>query len=167
MRGRFRRALCRAGCLVFTCLLILPSMAGCRKKHLKEKAFRFLLDSDPRQLDPQVSTDRSSVTMAAALFEGLARLDENGEAEPAAATWTVSEDRRTLHLHPCGNQLERPDVQKRRQSVEKSYPVTAGFRLRYAGPSCPRQVPLWHRSCMASSTPKRSTVGNAPSLIWV
>ena len=93
--GRFRRALCRAGCLVFTCLLILPSMAGCRKKTPEGKAFRFLLDSDPRQLDPQVSTDRSSVTMAAALFEGLARLDENGEAEPAAATWTVSEDRRT------------------------------------------------------------------------
>ena len=92
---RFRRALCRAGCLVFTCLLILPSMAGCRKKTPEGKAFRFLLDSDPRQLDPQVSTDRSSVTMAAALFEGLARLDENGEAEPAAATWTVSEDRRT------------------------------------------------------------------------
>ena len=73
---RFRRALCRAGCLVFTCLLILPSMAGCRKKTPEGKAFRFLLDSDPRQLDPQVSTDRSSVTMAAALFEGLARLDE-------------------------------------------------------------------------------------------
>ena len=55
--GRFRRALCRAGCLVFTCLLILPSMAGCRKKTPEGKAFRFLLDSDPRQLDPQVSTD--------------------------------------------------------------------------------------------------------------
>lgn len=48
-----------AGCLVFTCLLILPSMAGCRKKTPEGKAFRFLLDSDPRQLDPQVSTDRS------------------------------------------------------------------------------------------------------------
>ena len=68
---RFRRALCRAGCLVFTCLLILPSMAGCRKKTPEGKAFRFLLDSDPRQLDPQVSTDRSSVTMAAALFEPM------------------------------------------------------------------------------------------------
>lgn len=89
--GFFRRA----GCVAFACLLIWPSLTGCRKKTPEGKSFRFLLDSDPRQLDPQVSTDRSSVTMAAALFEGLARLDENGEAEPAAATWTVSEDRRT------------------------------------------------------------------------
>ena len=72
--------------------LLLLSAAGCKKDTPAGKAFTFQLESDPRQLDPQVSTDRSSVTMAAALFEGLARLDENGKAVPAAADWTVSSD---------------------------------------------------------------------------
>lgn len=72
--------------------LLLLTAPGCKKDTPSGKSFTFQLGSDPRQLDPQVSTDRSSVTMAAALFEGLARLDENGEAVPAAAEWTVSPD---------------------------------------------------------------------------
>ena len=88
------RLFLRAAALTAACLLAFFAIPGCRKKSPEGKSFRFQLETDPRQLDPQVSTDRSSVTMAAALFEGLARLDENGDAVPAAATWTVSEDRR-------------------------------------------------------------------------
>ena len=91
IRPAVRTAFCRAFCWAF-CLAVLLGTAACRRDTPEGKSFRFLLDGDPRQLDPQVSTDRSSVTMAAALFEGLARLDENGEAVPAAADWTVSED---------------------------------------------------------------------------
>lgn len=72
--------------------ILLLTAAGCKKDTPEGKSFTFQLGSDPKQLDPQVSTDRSSVTMAAVLFEGLARLDENGEAVPAAADWTVSSD---------------------------------------------------------------------------
>lgn len=56
------------------------------------RGFRFPLDREPRQLDPQVSTDTASVTLVSVLFEGLTRLDTNGKPIPGAAEWTVSED---------------------------------------------------------------------------
>lgn len=75
-------------------LLLLPVMllSGCKKENLAGKGFRFPLSAEPRQIDPQVSTDAASITLVAALFEGLARLDESGKAQPAAADWTVSDD---------------------------------------------------------------------------
>ena len=72
----------------------LLGLAGCHRDTPLGKSFRFPLSAEPRQLDPQVSTDAASVTLVAALFEGLARLNENGEAVPAAADWTVSDDGR-------------------------------------------------------------------------
>ena len=72
----------------------LLGLAGCHRDTPLGKSFRFPLSAEPRQLDPQVSTDAASVTRVAALFEGLARLNENGEAVPAAADWTVSDDGR-------------------------------------------------------------------------
>lgn len=56
------------------------------------KGFRFPLDGEPRQLNPQVSTDTPSVTLLSVLFEGLTRLDADGTPVPGAADWTVSED---------------------------------------------------------------------------
>lgn len=75
----------------FLVLLMFP-LSGCKKESIAGKGFRFPLSAEPRQIDPQVSTDSASVTMVAALFEGLARLDENGKAVPGAATWSVSQD---------------------------------------------------------------------------
>lgn len=115
----------RAAALIAACLLALFGLPGCRKKSPEGKSFRFQLETDPRQLDPQVSTDRSSVTMAAALFEGLARLDENGDAVPAAATWTVSEDRRvyTFTLRDSSWSIQKS---KKDENLWKSpTPVTA------------------------------------------
>lgn len=47
-------------------------LAGCHRDTPLGKSFRFPLSAEPRQLDPQVSTDAASVTLVAALFEGLA-----------------------------------------------------------------------------------------------
>lgn len=75
-----------------TVLLFVLLLSGCKKDSISGKGFRFPLASEPRQIDPQVSTDSASVTMVAALFEGLACLDESGNAQPAAANWAVSGD---------------------------------------------------------------------------
>ncbi|MDD2362259.1 MAG: peptide ABC transporter substrate-binding protein [Oscillospiraceae bacterium] len=75
--------------------IILIFFSGCKKESISGKSFRFPLDAEPRQLDPQVSTDSASVTVIAALFEGLARPDQAGNPLPAAATWTLSDDRLT------------------------------------------------------------------------
>lgn len=78
--------------LVLTALLLIAPLSGCKKESIAGKGFRFPLSAEPKQIDPQVSTDSASVTVEAALFEGLARLDESGRAVPGAATWTVSPD---------------------------------------------------------------------------
>lgn len=91
MTGSSRPARQAAALLIGALLFLLP-LAGCKKDTPVGKNFRFPLSAEPRQIDPQVSTDAASVTMVAALFEGLARLDESGEAVPGAADWTVSDD---------------------------------------------------------------------------
>lgn len=78
--------------LILTLFLILLPLSGCKKESIAGKGFRFPLSAEPKQIDPQVSTDSASVTVESALFEGLARLDESGKAVPGAATWTVSSD---------------------------------------------------------------------------
>ncbi len=59
------------------------------------KGFRLPLDGEPRQLDPQAATDTASVTVIAALFEGLTRINADGEVVDGAATHTLSADRCT------------------------------------------------------------------------
>jgi len=79
---------------IFIPLLFLITVlaSGCEKQDISGKGFRFPLLTEPRQLDPQVATDSASITLIASLFEGLARLDETGAPQPAAASWTVSSD---------------------------------------------------------------------------
>lgn len=57
--------------------------------------FRFPLEAEPVGLDPQTATDTAAVTVIASLFEGLTRLDKDGQVVPGAADWTVSEDQKT------------------------------------------------------------------------
>lgn len=80
---------------VLSVLVLLLAMAGCRRDSPLGKGFRFPLNAEPRQLDPQVSTDTASITVIMALFEGLTQLDKEGRAIPAAADWVVSEDGKT------------------------------------------------------------------------
>ena len=76
---------------VLICLLLAVLLTGCGDDGTG-KGFRFPLAEDPTQLDPQVSSDASSVTLISVLFEGLTRLDASGNAVPGAADWTVSPD---------------------------------------------------------------------------
>ena len=77
-----------------TCLLMSVALTGCGDDG-SGGGFRFPLGGEPKQLDPQSATDTASVTVLSALFEGLTRLDENGEPQPGAADWSVSADGRT------------------------------------------------------------------------
>lgn len=73
------------------CLLAVSLLTGCGDDG-SGRGFRFPLDAEPRGLDPQMVTDNAGVTVTATLFEGLARLDADGNPVPGAATWTVSKD---------------------------------------------------------------------------
>lgn len=76
---------------VLTALILLLSLTACGDDG-SGKGFRLPLDSEPRQLDPQSATEASSVAVISALFEGLTRLDANGNVVDGAATYTVSDD---------------------------------------------------------------------------
>ena len=76
---------------VLTAFLILFTLTACGDDGT-DKGFRLPLDNEPKQLDPQSATEVSSVTVIAALFEGLTRLDKNGNVVDGAATHTVSAD---------------------------------------------------------------------------
>lgn len=78
-------ALTAVGCFLL-CLV------GCRETGING-SFSLPLAKEPRQLDPQVSDDAASVEVLMALFEGLTRLDEAGEIQPAAAQrWEITEN---------------------------------------------------------------------------
>ncbi len=79
---------------VLTALMMLVTLTACGDDGTG-KGFRLPLDSEPRQLDPQSATEASSVTVISALFEGLTRLDADGNVVDGAATHTVSDDGRT------------------------------------------------------------------------
>ena len=57
--------------------------------------FRFPLDEEPIGLDPQTAADTSSITAISALFEGLSRVDKDGQVVNGAADWTISDDQKT------------------------------------------------------------------------
>lgn len=63
------------------------------------KEFRFTL-VEPPSLDPSLLKDAQSIIVGDGLYEGLTRLNNAGEPEPAAATnWDISDDGKTYTFH--------------------------------------------------------------------
>ena len=59
----------------------------------KNYIFKCDIESNPRTLDPQTAADISGRQLIANIFDGLLRLDKNGNVEEAVAeSWQVSED---------------------------------------------------------------------------
>ena len=82
--------------LVVTLLLLL-SVYGCQEKQERpdnaDKTIKFHLEEEPKTLDPQIASDYASVVIIEAIYEGLARLDENGDPYPGAAErWESNTD---------------------------------------------------------------------------
>lgn len=58
-----------------------------------DKTIIYGLANDPKTLDPQMASDSASITSIEALFEGLTRLDTNGDAAPGVAErWEANEN---------------------------------------------------------------------------
>jgi ABC-type transport system substrate-binding protein len=81
--------------------LVLPTavaaiLCGCAKRTVPPDTLRLRLAGSPTTLDPAFIVDVSGGRIAAKLFNGVVRLDEEGELVPDIATdWQVSSDGRT------------------------------------------------------------------------
>lgn len=68
-------------------------ISGCGEETLTDDTIRYALESEPATLDPAKSTALAESNVELALFEGLTRLDEHEQPQPAAAqSWEISAD---------------------------------------------------------------------------
>ncbi len=69
------------------------TLSGCFENDGKNYIFKYDISGNPRTLDPQTVRDSSGLELIANIFDGLLRLDEDGDTVPAVAkSYTVSED---------------------------------------------------------------------------
>ena len=67
--------------------------ASCRDKDGSGAVFKYDIASNPGTLDPQSANDSSAYEIIANLFEGLLKVDNEGDIQPAVAeSYDVSED---------------------------------------------------------------------------
>ncbi len=88
--------------LILLVISIIISSSACRNDtpHPEEEILSFTLGSDPLTLDPQIADDYSSYMLIANLFEGLVRLDSNGNPKSGIAeSWDISGDGLTYVFH--------------------------------------------------------------------
>lgn len=74
----------------------LMCLVSCGKDTGEGKNLIFPIDNDPVYLDPQIAKDKGAKDIINNCFEGLVRLDGNGEIIPGVAEkWEISEDGKT------------------------------------------------------------------------
>lgn len=85
---RFFRAIASAALAVS-----VIACTGCSKDDGENYIFKYDIAQNPRTLDPQTATDSSSYEIIANMFEGLLRIDNEGNIQNAVAEkYTVSAD---------------------------------------------------------------------------
>ena len=69
-------------------------LPGCRERDKgADRTVRIELDSNPRTIDPLFASSGGEIMLVCSLFEGLTRVDSDGQVSPAAAeSYTVSAD---------------------------------------------------------------------------
>lgn len=78
---------------VFTALAIAISFFFCTSSNRLEGYIYYRLNANPTTLDPALITDVSSASIAAKLFNGLVKLNDNLEIVPdIAERWEISKD---------------------------------------------------------------------------
>lgn len=85
--------------LILLCVM-LTSFTGCFGRKKAGESFSMPIMEEPTSLDPQIADQNSEKLVAANCFEGLLRVDENGNlANGVAQSYTVSENGLTYTFH--------------------------------------------------------------------
>ena len=73
--------------------VLLVCGSGCREKDGSGAIFKYDIAANPVTLDPQTANDSSAYEIIANLFEGLLKVDNDGNIQPAVAeSYKVSDD---------------------------------------------------------------------------
>ena len=97
MDGRKLLKVKRLVSIILTAVLLL-SLASCGDG--SGGAFSYALSASPDTLDPQYTQGEDADTIINNCFEGLVRLDENGDVTPGVAkSWEISPDGLTYTFH--------------------------------------------------------------------
>ena len=107
---------------ILSFVIVLSCFTGCSEKRPDgaDQSFYYALSAEPVTLDPQVCTDSSGLTVINAIFEGLVRLNEAGEAVPGMATsWEANSDNTIFTFHL------REDAMWYGTGVDEDVPLTA------------------------------------------
>ena len=74
-------------------MCIVLSFSACSGDDGKDYIFKYDIEGNPRTLDPQTANESSAAELIANIFDGLLRLDNDGNVECAVAeSYTVSDD---------------------------------------------------------------------------
>ncbi len=88
---KFKKTVKNAALLIVT--VMLPLISSCKKNDGRGYIFKYDIAANPVTLDPQTATDSASYEIIANMFEGLLRVDNEGNLQSAAAeSYAVSED---------------------------------------------------------------------------
>ena len=86
---------------LFCCLLLFcgaGALTGCNAQ--QAQTISLLLSAEPATLDPQIAHGSDAATLISALYEGLCRLDENGDAQPGVAeSWEANSTNTQFTFH--------------------------------------------------------------------
>lgn len=92
--------------LIFIFIICSFLFSGCSDEAMTDDTVRYALESEPSTLDPAKSTAITESNVELALFEGLTRLDEHEQPQPAAAkSWDISPDGTEYTFHLRDNLL--------------------------------------------------------------
>lgn len=99
---------------VVLCCLLLAACAP------EETALTLPVDSIPSSCDPVLSDSNALSTVAANCYEGLVRIDENGNVQPGAADhWSISDDGLTYtFILRAGLRWHVPDADSRENAAK-------------------------------------------------
>ncbi len=86
--------------LMIAVICVCSCSCSRRDSSPESKVIYYNLASEPDTLDPQIAADKSSELIITNIFEGLVRLDKNGDiTEGAASDWDISVDGRQYTFH--------------------------------------------------------------------
>ena len=78
----------------------LPVPRGLRQLQGRRQSFTYLLEQNVTSLDPQTASNSAAELVISSLFEGLCRIDEDGETIPGAArSWEANSDSTEFTFH--------------------------------------------------------------------